>query len=93
MLTESSQKYYKGDNKWADETNVLMIGGSYTQNFDKAVDVYDIINVVKLNHYVFDSLSGWKESVSLKHPTIQLKASIDKQAYTQMNIKCPRPNY
>ena len=70
-----------------------MVSGSYTQNFDKAVDVYDSINVVKLDHYFFNSFSGWKETVSLKHPTIQLKASIDKQAYTQMKIKCPRQNY
>ena len=83
----------EGDKKCADETNALLVGGSYTQNFDKAVDVYDSINVVKLDHYVFDSLSGWKESVSLKHPTVQLKTSIDKQAYTQMNIKCPIQNY
>ena len=72
---------------------MLLVGGSYTQHFVKAVDVYDSINVVKLDHYVFDSLSGWKESVSLKNPTIQLKASVDKQAYTQMNIICHRQNY
>ena len=36
----------------------------YTK-FDKAVEVIDSLNVVKLDHYVFDCLSGWKESVSL----------------------------
>ena len=90
---KSRKKDYHGDNKCADETNALLVGGSYTQNFDKAVNVNGIINVVKLDHYVFDCLSGWKASVSLKHPTIQLKASIDKQAYTQMNIKCPTLDY
>ena len=62
-------------------------------NFEKAIDVNDSINVVKLDHYIFDCFSGWKESVSLKNPTIQLKASIDKQAYTQMNKKGPKQNY
>ena len=87
---KSRKKDYHGDNKY-DETNALLIGGSYTKNFNKVVN--DNINVVKLDHYVFDCLSGWKESKSLKHPTIQLKASIDKQAYTQMKIKCPKQNY
>ena len=76
---KSRKKDYHGDNKY-DETNALLIGGSYTKKFE-------------LDHYVFDCLSGWKESKSLKHPTIQLKASIDKQAYTQMKIKCPKQNY
>ena len=88
---KSRKKVYHGDNNCADETNALLVGGSYTQNFDQSVDVND--SVVKLDHYVFDCLNGWKASVSLKHPTIQLKASIDEQAYTQMNIKCPRQNY
>ena len=64
---KSRKKDYHGDNKY-DETNELLIGGSYTKNFNKVVN--DNINVVKLDHYVFDCLSGWKESKSLKHPTI-----------------------
>ena len=44
--------------KYAYETNVLLVGGSYTQNFDKAVDVYESINVVKFDLNVFDYLSG-----------------------------------
>ena len=74
---KSRKKDYHGDNKCADETNAFLVGGSYTQKFDEAVDVND--SVVKLDHYVFDCLNGWKASVSLKHPTIQLKASIEKQ--------------
>ena len=35
----------------------------------------------------------WKESVSMKHLTIQLKASLNKQAYTKINIKFPRQIY
>ena len=82
---KSRKKNYHGDNKCADERNALLIGGSYTQNFDKVADVDDNINVFKLDNYVFDCLiEGWKELVSLKHPTIQLKVSIVKQAYTQM---------
>ena len=85
MLDKLKKKNYQCDTKCADETNAVLVGGSYTQNFNKAVDVYDSINEVKLDHYVFDSLSGWKEPVSLKNPTVQLKASIDEQAYIQMN--------
>ena len=52
---EPWKKVYQSDNKSADETNALKVGGSYTQNFDNAVDVFDSIKVVKLDHYVFDS--------------------------------------
>ena len=38
-------------------------------------------------------MNGWKYLLSLKHPTVQLKASVDKQAYIQMNVKFPRQNY
>ena len=38
-------------------------------------------------------MSVWKISESLKHPTIQKKASVDKQAYSQINIGCPKQNY
>ena len=58
---KSRKKVFQSDNKCADETNALLVGGLYTQHFDKAVDVYDSINVVKLDHYVFDCLKGWKE--------------------------------
>ena len=52
MLDKLKKKNYQCDTKCADETNAVLVGGSYTQNFDKAVDVYDIINVVKLDHHV-----------------------------------------
>ena len=47
---------------------------------------------VKLDHYGFDSMREWKISESLKYLTTQLKASVDKQAYSQMNIRYPKQN-
>ena len=49
MLDKTQENFYQGDNKCADETIALLVGGSYTQNFDKEIDVYDSINVVKLD--------------------------------------------
>ena len=77
MLDKNYKKNFQGKTK---ELMRQMLYGWWTQKFDNAVDVYDSINVVKLERYVFDSLSRWKKSVSLKHPTIQFKASFYKQA-------------
>ena len=55
---KSQKKVYQGDNKCTDEINALLVGGLYTQKFDKAVDVCDSINVIKLDLYTFDSLNG-----------------------------------
>ena len=68
-----------------------MVSGYCSQNFNETVNVYGSDpKIVKVGHYVFGSMSGWKISELLKHPTIQLKASDDKQAFSQMNIRCPK---
>ena len=76
-----------------DEISDLLVGGFCSQNFGQTVNVYGHnTKKFKLDHYVFDSMGGWKISESLKHSTIQLQASVDIQAYLQMNIKCPKQN-
>ena len=37
-------------------------------------------------------MSGWKSAELLKHFIIQLLASVDKQIYSQMNIRCRKQN-
>ena len=55
MLDKNYKKNFQGKTK---ELMRQMLYGWWTQKFDNAVDVYDSINVVKLERYVFDSLIG-----------------------------------
>ena len=68
LWIKSRKKVYEGDNKCTSKINLHLVGVSYAQKFNEAIDVNESFNVVKLGYYGFDSLSGWKESVSLKHP-------------------------
>ena len=51
-----------------------MVGGFCPQNFDETLNVLGSNhNKVKLEPYVYYSMSEWKISESLKNPTIQVK--------------------
>ena len=73
------------------EASALLVDGIHCGNCDEDSQ-YLLTAQTKLDHYDFDSKGGWKVMELLKHTAIQLTASIDNQAFSQMNIKYPKYN-
>ena len=75
------------------ETGAIMIGTS--ENCTSTPEVLTINNnrvqkPIVLDHHIFNSNIGWKETESMKHPIINLHLCVEKSDYDHVNALTPK---
>jgi len=46
---------------------------------------------ILLDHNIFTT-TGWKQASSVKHPTLKLELSVNKDDYEKFGVECPKVN-
>ena len=79
----------------ADETSALLVG-TLSSKQSMSSDIGSVRartqsygNGHVLDHYIFDSADGWKQSESMVHPTLRLHITVQKEDYDQIQRVCP----